>query len=899
MYEWLLKLIPAAWRESVARDLNEEASRAGRTGLRREAWLVWHVVRVAARFRQRDWTAAAAAPRRRSLMNSFGSDLRFALRLLLRQRGSSAAIVTTLALGIGIVTAVYAVFNHVLFRPVPGVRDDGRLVTMLFHPPGKLDHLGAGSPLALPMLRQASTLESVASNSEIRLPVAAAPNADPDVRYVQFVTSRFFDVLGVRARHGRLFSDEEAESTAAIALLSDSFWVRELGADKAALGRSLVVNGQPFTILGIVDSFRGWDASRVGQVDVWLPMGVHQMTTKSTSADQTLGDVIARRRADATLDAVSVEVQGIYSAASGSFDEFTRQFVPVAYSGLYSFGQDRFHVAIMRTFPFLMGGAVLLLLVACANTANRLLARLRRRMRELALQAALGASRLRLVRGLLVEAVVLAAVASVAGLALAVALTRALRGLQIFASVPEVVDLALDARVAVFAIGVAAATVLLFGLLPAVRASRADVRTLLPSTSLATPRSRRVRMALVASQLAISLTLLGAAGVLARSLANLRSQDVGMHTDDVVSFSINPRLLGFNAARRDQLVRDLMTRLEGTPGIDAVAWASPPAFWGSGRTARGIRLDAATPHPELEVETMTVSGSFFGVLGIPLIEGRPFRPDEFQQAPQKSGGTAIVSASLARALFGAQPAVGRRIVRGTWRAATSAVMSIGGTKGEFVPQRELEIVGVAGDTRTGWMFRRGPAQVLYEPGGQQLVYGSFYLRSERPVGEATTMARRVVRDLEPGLPVTDAGTVQQEIERLIPEERLFARVMSIVALLALLLGVAGTYAVMSYTVSERTREFGIRTALGAAPIDIARGVIARAAVMCVCGAVAGLVIFAAASRLLSSRLYGVSALDPATLAGGVGVLMVATLVAAWLPARRATQVDPTIALRTE
>jgi predicted permease len=899
MWERLLRLIPAPWRESVARDLHEEAARTGRRGLSRDIWLSWHTLRVAARFANRRWISTAAAHPRRKFMGSLGSDLHIALRMLRRQPASAAAIVATLAIGIGIVTSVYAVFNHVLFRPVPGVRDDGRLVTMLFQPPGKPDHLGAGSPLALPMLRQASTLESVATKWETRLPVASAPNADPDIRYVQFVSSRFFDLLGIRARHGRLFSDEEAESTSAIALLSDSFWTRELGADESALGRSLIVNGQPFTIVGIVERFRGWDASRVGRVDVWLPMGLHQMATKATSVDRTLEDVIARRRPGVTLDAVGVEVQGIYAAASGSLDTFTRQFVPVAYPGLYSFGQDRFRAHIMRTFPFLMGGALLLLLVACANTANLLLARMRRRTRELALQAALGASRIRLVRGLLVEALVLAAVASAAGLAIAVAIMRMLRGLRIFESVPEVVDLALDPRVAVFAIGVAAATVLLFGLLPAVRASRADVRTLLPSTSLATPRSRRIGMALVASQLAISLTLLGAAGVLARSLANLRSQDVGMRTHDVVSFSVNPRLIGFNAARRDQLVRDLMTRLESTPGIDAVAWASPPAFWSSGRTSRGIRLDAATPHPELEAETMTVSGSFFGVLGIPLIEGRTFRPDEFQQPPRKSGGAAIVSASLARALFGAQPASGRRIVRGTWRALTSAVMSIGAARGEFLPERELEIVGVAGDTRTGWMLRRGPAQMLYEPGGQQLVYGSFYLRSAGPVAETAALARRLVREVEPGLPVTDLGTVQDEIERLIPEDRLFARVMTIVALLAMLLGIAGTYAVMTYTVAERTREFGIRTALGAQPAAIARGVLGRALIMCAIGVVAGLGLLAAASGALASRLYGVPALDPLSLIGAAALLTSATVIAAWLPARRATSVDAVTVLRTE
>jgi hypothetical protein len=372
-----------------------------------------------------------------------------------------------------------------------------------------------------------------------------------------------------------------------------------------------------------------------------------------------------------------------------------------------------------------------------------------------------------------------------------------------------------------------------------------------------------------------------------------------MRTDDVVSFTVNPRLLGYDAARRDQLVRDVLARLESTSGIDAVAFASPPAFWASGRTARGIRLEAAAAHPEVEAETMTVSGSYFGVLGIPLVEGRTFLLDEFQRPPQKSGGVAIVSASLARELFGNEPAAGRRIVRGTWRAPTAAVMSFGAPRGEFVPLAELEIVGVAADTRTGWTLRRGPSALLYEPGGQRLVYGSFYLRSTRPAAETAALVRRIVRELEPGLPVTDLGTVHDEIERLIPEDRLFARVMAIVASLAMLLGISGTYAVTMSTVAERTREFGIRTALGAAPGVIARGVLGRALLTCAIGVLAGLGLFAAASRVIASRLYGVSPLDPMSLLGAALLLALATAAAAWLPARRATSVDPVMVLRSD
>ena len=900
MFEWLLRLIPAAWRDSVARDLIEEASRAGRRGLARQAWLTWHALQVAMRFSERRWAGSMTAQPRRTLMGSFGSDVRTALRMLVRQPASAAAIVATLALGIGIVTAVYAVFNHVLFRPVPGVRDDGRIVTLLFHPPGKLDHLGSGARAALPFLRRGSTVANVASRTETTLPIAAAPGSAPEVRTVEFVTGQYFDILGVRPRIGRLFADEEADSATPIALVSDRFWARELGSSASTIGSVLLVNGQPFRIVGVVDRFRGWDTTKVGTVDVWLPMGVDQMARRAATPSQQLGDVIARRRADASIAAVTEDMSRIQADIAGSLDEFSRGFVPVAYPGLYSFGEERARERIMRTFPFLMGGAVLLLLVACANTANLLLARTRRRARDLAMRAALGAERLRLVRGLLVEAGVLAIAAALGGLVVAVLAVSSLQGMQVFTSVPQVADLTIDGRVAGFAVMVAAATVLVFGLLPAIRASRADLRELLPTTSMATPAARRVRAVLVAAQLAISLTLLAAAGVLGRSLTYLQRLDVGMSTRDVVSFSINPRLAGYNAARRDQLVRDVMTRLESTPGIDAVAFASPPAFWSSGRFARTIRLDAGSERPEVDVEAVMVSGSYFDALRIPLVEGRTFRPDEFQRPAQKSGGVAIVNASTARALFGGESAIGRRIVRGTWRTPTAAVMSVGDVpRGTFVSERELEIIGVVGDTRSGSSLRTGPAALLYEPGAQQLVYGSFYLRSSRPLTETTVLARKTIRDVEPGLPVTDPGTVHDEIERLIPEERLFARVMSMVAVLALLLGVAGTYAVMAYTVSERTREFGIKTALGASSADIARGVLGRAVVMCLLGAAAGLAIFAVSSRVLASRLHGVSALDPATLAAGVMVLMAATLIAAWLPARRATQVDPTITLKSE
>jgi predicted permease len=894
-----LRMVPEHWRESVARDLAEEAARGGRRGLARNVWFAWQALCVAARLRL-GGRARVVQPRPEGggrVTNGLRSDLHVALRLLARQPASAATIVLTLALGIGATTSVYAVFNHVLFRPVPGVLDEGRLVTVLFQPPDEPNSLGAGSRAVVPFFRQAATLSDLATFSERQLPIAPAPGADPEIRRVQFVTSRYFETLGVRALRGRLLTDVEAHGSTQVAVVSQSYWASRLASDVSVIGGKLIVNGHPFTVVGIMDRYRGWSWTRIGTVDVWLPMGVEHLATGTDGPEHSIEAIIARRRPDASVEAVTVELGAIQTGMAGSLDDFSRRFVPVAYAGLYEFGQDRFRQGIMQAFPFLMGGASLLLLLSCANTANLLLARARRRARDLALQAALGASRARLMRGLLGESAVLAIAAGAGGLGLAALAARGLRGLQVFRSVPEVDDLAIDVRVAAFAAAVAACTVVAFGLLPALRTSKVDLRALLPSTALSVPRSRRLRSALVASQLAISLTLLAAAGGLARSLVNLRSIDVGMRTDDVVSITVNPRVAGYNVARRDRFVHDALARLQATAGLDGVAYASPPALWSDGWYPRRVRIDAALAQPDVEVDTAMVSGTYFEVLGIPLLSGRTFTAGEFQKPPGKAGGVAIVSESLARQLFGQGSAIGRSVARGSWRLEGPAVMSFQRKRGEFVLERELEVVGVVADTRSGYDLRAGERAALYEPGGQRPVYGSFYVRSARPAAETVAAVRRVMREIAPGVPLTNVGTVRDAIERLIPEERLFARVMAIVAVLALLLGVAGTYAVMSYTVSERTRELGIRAALGAAPLALARGVLARALAMCAAGLVAGLALSAVGARVLSAKLYGVSALDPFTLAPAMLVLAAATAAAAWLPARRATRIDPALVLK--
>ena len=554
------------------------------------------------------------------------------------------------------------------------------------------------------------------------------------------------------------------------------------------------------------------------------------------------------------------------------------------YPGLSAIGEARTRGAVAEMYPFALGASGLLLLLACANTANLLLARTMTQVRDLALRHAIGAGRWRLARGLFVEAGLIAVSAIGLGLVIGRLLVGFAQGEQLFETGPVLDEIFLDWRVVVFAVALGGVTILLYGVAPAFAASQSALPRALAQTHRSTRASRRLRGGLVCVQLALAMTLLSGAGVLVRSLENLRHADLGMQPEGVVTFVMNPMRLDYDGERQFGLVRDTITRLRNAPGIESVAFASPSPFW-RGRVPASLKTELTEQAPEHAVSRTVVSADYFSTLGIPLRAGRAFAETEFERTRRKES-VGILNESLARHLFGGTSAVGRRIYLS--QAARGWKLD-----------RSLDVIGVVGDTRFGSNLRGPGGLVVYEPAGASMSVAAFFVRSRLTAAETVSTARTAVRRIEPNLPVADAGSLRDEIDRLLPRERMLALLISGVALLATILGVAGVHAVIAHTVVERTREFGIRLALGASRRAVTAGVLRNVASLACAGLAAGVAIFAAASRLLESHVYGVSPMDPLTLTAVGVLLVVAALAGAWLPARRATRVDPAAALRME
>ncbi len=654
----IFRLIPAAWRDSVQRDLEEEASRAGWRGIRRALWISWQVLRVAGRFHWRALSLPESGYR--TFLSGVGTDLRLGLRAFRRQPGSSAAIVVTLALGIGATTAGYALFNYVLFRPVPGVVDPDRLVTIYFQPIDDQFVFGAAPRSSLAALRQSQAMDGLGGAYTVALPVALRGDGDAEHATVELVTDGYFGVLGVRARTGRLFTDEEISRGADVALISERLWHRAFFGAASAVGQRITVARTPFTVVGIVDRYQGWGSVRAGDVDVWLPMTAERPLNRVEDRFENLVGrlpqggtaAVAEQQLRAAFTSVG-PTQLVMTQPGARRDSLDRplRFTPALYNGLHTSDSFGTRNRILEVYPFVIGPTALLLLLACANAANLLLARTLQRERELAVKSAIGAGGWRLARGVAVEVGILGIAAMLFGVLGAKLLTGLVNGTQVFSWVAPIDHVPLDWRVLLFTAGMSMATVVMFGFVPILAVRRARLRPVLHQAGRFTNSTSRFRGALLCVQIALSLTLLAGAGVLARSLHNLRAVDLGMNASGVVSFGIDGRRFGLTLARRDALVREVLERLSSTPGVQAAAVAAPPAFWKDGSFPVRVRPASATA-PDVRLETAVVSGSYFDVLGIPVRAGRTFSEDEFQRRPAEAGGLGMISESLARRLFG-------------------------------------------------------------------------------------------------------------------------------------------------------------------------------------------------------------------------------------------------------
>ncbi len=853
-----------------------------------------------------------AATRRRELMDDLRRDLLHALRGLRRAPGFALVAVLALALGIGSVTSIATLVDAALLRPLP-VADPGRLVA--FGDPAAVGMTSTGPQrtdlYSYPLYeelraraRRVSGLLAVgrARRLDVVVPAAgaaaaagAAPAAagrgDAEQLRGALVSGNYFAVLGVRAAAGRTLAaaDDRAPGAGGAAVISDAYWRRRFGRDPAAVGRTLLVNGAPLTVVGVAP--RGFTGEAVGWApDLWIPLAAQPAVmrnddrlrgpdARSTSWLMLMGRLAPGATvAQAGAEMTALARQALADAAGGRLPDEARDAAVAARPGARGFSRVR--EEFRGPLAILLAATALVLLVVCANVANLLLARGAARRAEVGLRLALGAGRARLVRLLLAESAVLGAAAGALGVLLAWG-GSALLVRTAAAGAPVALAVAPDLRVLGFSAALSFATAALVGLVPATRAARVDLATTLRAhargaTGGALGGGRRFGLGgwLVAGQVALSLVLLVGAGLLVQSVRNLQRAPVGLARDRLLMVEVDTRAAGYEGERFHALCRALVGRLERVPGVQAATYSENGIF-GGGEGWTTVHADGFVPRTadDTSANFDKVGPGYFGAVGARLLRGRELGPGDDARAPR----VAVVNATMARFYFGGRDPVGRFLRVDTTR---------------------YQIVGVVGDV-TDHDLRAEPARRLYLAMPQGAAVGGvvFAVRTAGDPARAAAAVRRAVLDADPALRVVDAQPLATLMRQSIARERLVARLAGVAGGVALVLAALGLYGVMTYAIVRRGGEFGVRAALGARPADVTRMVLRESLVLFAAGAAVGLPAALAAARLVRQQLVGVGVVDAPTLAGALLVLGATAAAAAYRPASRAARVAPSAALR--
>jgi predicted permease len=882
---WLLgRLLPPSTREFVLGDLDEEFACAvtaarGAAGARRWYWrqTLRALAALAPRAPRRPTRVTSGDP----LMQTLAQDVRFACRLLVKSPGFTAVAVLTLALGIGVNTAIFTWMKALVLEPLPGVPRPGELVMLAGqNRDGTGCCWGTSYPNYLDYQARARTVDILGYEiASVDLTVGGEPERVSGT----IVTGNYFDVLGVKAALGRTFQPEEYRTpdTHAVVVISHALWQRRFGSDPDVVGRAVTLNNRPFTIVGVLP--QGFRSAMPGiAFDVFVPATLQAAVVPGSDRLHARGaawlDLIGRLRPGATRDRAQAEMnvisRQIEQEHPGLFTQEGRTL------GVYTLTDAPLGVA-SAAYPVLlslMAVVGLVLLVACANVANLLLARAAARQREMAVRLAMGARRGQLVRQLLTESLLLAGLAGGLGLLLAHWLGRAALGFLPSTDLTVSLNLDADARVLAFAATVAMATGVVFGLVPALQTSRVDlVTTLKAERTDAGARRAWLRGALVAAQVALSLVALVTAGLFLRSLWAARALDPGFDTGPALMVSMDLFPNGYTAETGDALYRRILDGAAALPGATGATLVRRPPL--SSRGARGTGIDEVegyTPGPNERMGTLydTVGPDYFQMMGIPLVRGRGFSTrDDAASTP-----VVVVNQTMARTYWPGEDPLGRHLQIG---------------------DRRLEVVGVARDVKYRSIDERArlymylPVYQRYEPDETLVV---------RTAGEPTALVeplRRLVAGLDPNLALFNVRTMAEHVNGALGSRRVAATGAVVFGLLALALAMVGVYGVVSYTVTRRTHEIGVRVALGARPGDVFRMALVHGLRPAAVGAVIGLAAAYAAARLLRGLLYGVSPGDPATFAAVALLLALVAVAAAWVPARRAMRTDPVTALRYE
>jgi len=834
-------------------------------------------------------------------MGTVLQEIRFALRVLAKNPGLTFIAILTLALGIGANTAIFSLTDQVLLRDLP-VKDPAQLVILRSPGPHRGHTWSDGDDAASfsylqyqDIRRNPPAFSGVLARFETTLSVAGL--GETERARGELVSGNYFDVLGVRPALGRTLTmaDETSPGANPVAVLSYGYWMRKFAGDSSILNKSLTVNGTPLTIVGV--SQQGFTGVQIGQLpDVFIPLTMKpqiapEFDSLADRTDRWLS-LIARMNAGLTIPRAEAEMQPYFSAIVANELPFLKLSDKTAkeYADKKLLLQPGEHGRMTMQNQFrapllsLMAMVGVVLLIACANLASLLVAHGETRQRDVAVRLALGAGRGRLVRQFLTEALLLAIGGGAAGLAAGAWMLRALAG-----TIPADASLAslnsgLNWRVALFAGGASVLTAILFGLAPALRATRANIETTLRDQGATTSASRssaRFRKWLVASQVALTVVLLAGAGFFVESLLNLRSAKLGVQSDRVVQFAVDPGESGYTLEQTHSYVARLSERIAALPGVSSVSAARIPLFEDDDSSGN-VTIEGYQPPPDVEVELYRnqVAPDYFSTMGIPLIAGREFRLSDTATSPK----VAIINQETARLYFAGRNPVGLRIARGS---------------GNDV-HPDIEIVGVVANSKDV-DIRTGVRPFIYTPYAQDTRAGgvTLYVKTQKNPASMIAAMKQAAAALDSNVPVFDAKSLDAQIQESVYTDWLLTFFAVSLAGLAALLAAIGLYGVLAFLVAGRTREIGIRIALGATQGNVSWLVLREIAVMCAVGLGAGLAAAYVAGRLIESQLYEVTAASPGVyVAAGLALLCVAWL-AGWLPARRAAAVDPMVALRYE
>jgi predicted permease len=857
------------------------------------------------------------------MLETLGQDLRYGLRMLRKNPGFTTVAVLTLALGIGANTAIFSVLDAVMLQTLP-VRNPQQLVLVNWTAtdwPGVLEDLEGtnrkdpnggwvGEPVAYPIFEALRTRNT--TMSEV---IAFSANIDgfnvqfdgkPYSAATESVSGEYFTGLGVQAILGRpIVSDDDVASAPPVAVLSYKFWKSQLGGDQSIVGKTIVINNLPLTVIGVAPpEFFGAQPGEAN--DVWVTLHMYPRLVRAlnfTAPGESGADaeaaaaayweqpstwwliVMGRLKPGVSESQGRAELDVVFDQSIDAMitSDKQRENRPSLILLPGNKGLDSIRRQFSEPLFVLMGAVALVLLIACANVAGLLLARATARQKEIAVRLSLGAKRSRLIQQLLTESVLLAVIGGTLGLLLSRWMSELLVALVASGRASIELSLGVNGRMLLFTAGVALLTGLLFGLAPAFSATRMSLTAALKEggagSKLGARRSRLAR-ALVSAQVALSLVLLVGAGLFLRTLQKLENVPLGFERDHLLLFTVSPGLNGYKGAALVEYYRQLQERIGSIPGVSAVGFSQHGPV-GSGASSSSIIIPGVTSGKErFDLHRHLIGPGYFDALGIPTFAGRLLDERDNANAPK----VAVVNQTLAQKAFGDDNPLGKVLRFGS----------------EAKP-RDFQIVGVVGDARYNDL-RQAPPPTAYFSYLQSIDVASFMtfqVRTKTDPEAIIAALRSQVAEVDANIPITGIDTLAQRIDKALLFERMFSRLTGSFGLLALVLVCVGLYGTMSYFVARRTNEIGIRMALGAQPARVFRMVLVEGLTLTTAGTVVGLAGAAFGTKLISSVLYEVPALDALTFASVAVLLIGVGLLACYIPARRAMKVDPMVALRYE